>query len=72
MIGFGGWNMPVFYSSILEEHQAVRQQVGIFDISHMGQIRGFGTRGRTLVEYLSYEQLRTAPRLSRAVHSDVE
>jgi aminomethyltransferase len=42
MIGFGGWNMPVFYSSILEEHQAVRQRVGIFDISHMGQIRVFG------------------------------
>jgi aminomethyltransferase len=42
MIGFGGWNMPIFYSSILEEHQAVRQCVGIFDISHMGQIRVSG------------------------------
>jgi aminomethyltransferase len=42
MIGFGGWNMPVFYSSILEEHQAVRQNIGIFDISHMGQIRVSG------------------------------
>jgi aminomethyltransferase len=42
MIDFGGWNMPVFYSSILEEHQAVRQHVGIFDISHMGQIRVSG------------------------------
>src|ERR1700731_696571 len=42
MIGFGGWNMPVFYSSILEEHRAVRERVGIFDISHMGQIRVSG------------------------------
>jgi aminomethyltransferase len=42
MIGFGGWNMPVYYSSILEEHQAVRQHIGIFDISHMGQIRVSG------------------------------
>jgi aminomethyltransferase len=42
MIGFGGWDMPVYYSSILEEHQAVRQRVGIFDISHMGQIRVSG------------------------------
>jgi aminomethyltransferase len=42
MIDFGGWDMPVFYSSILEEHQAVRQRVGIFDISHMGQIRVSG------------------------------
>jgi aminomethyltransferase len=38
MIEFGGWNMPVFYSGILEEHKAVREQVGIFDISHMGQL----------------------------------
>jgi aminomethyltransferase len=38
MVEFGGWNMPVFYSSILEEHRAVREQVGVFDISHMGQI----------------------------------
>jgi aminomethyltransferase len=42
MVGFGGWTMPVFYSSILEEHQAVRNGVGIFDISHMGQIRVWG------------------------------
>ena len=42
MVGFGGWNMPVFYSGILDEHQAVRQHVGIFDISHMGQIEVSG------------------------------
>jgi aminomethyltransferase len=41
---FGGWEMPVFYSSIIEEHQAVRKAAGIFDISHMGEIfiRGAG------------------------------
>ncbi len=38
MVPFGGWYMPVQYSSILDEHAAVRQQVGVFDISHMGQI----------------------------------
>lgn len=38
MVPFGGWYMPVQYTSILYEHAAVRQQVGIFDISHMGQI----------------------------------
>ena len=42
MIGFGGWNMPVFYSSILEEHRAVREHIGIFDISHMGQVEVSG------------------------------
>jgi aminomethyltransferase len=38
MISFGGWLMPVQYTSIVEEHQAVRNNVGIFDISHMGQL----------------------------------
>src|SRR5207302_610162 len=38
IIPFGGWLMPVQYTSILEEHHAVRNNVGIFDISHMGQL----------------------------------
>src|SRR5437667_6212548 len=38
IIPFGGWLMPVQYTSIVEEHQAVRNNVGIFDISHMGQL----------------------------------
>jgi aminomethyltransferase len=42
MTEFGGWNMPVYYSSIVDEHHAVRNQVGIFDISHMGQIEVSG------------------------------
>src|SRR6266496_4924527 len=38
MVSFAGWVMPVQYTSIVEEHQAVRNNVGIFDISHMGQM----------------------------------
>ncbi|MDB4734433.1 glycine cleavage system aminomethyltransferase GcvT [Akkermansiaceae bacterium] len=38
MVPFAGWEMPVVYSSIIEEHQSVRKEVGIFDISHMGQV----------------------------------
>src|SRR4029450_5992100 len=38
MVPFAGWLMPVQYTSIREEHQAVRNNVGIFDISHMGQL----------------------------------
>ena len=38
MVEFGGWEMPVQYTSILEEHHAVRQAAGLFDIDHMGQI----------------------------------
>jgi aminomethyltransferase len=37
MVPFAGWEMPVQYSSIMEEHQFVRNRVGVFDISHMGQ-----------------------------------
>src|SRR5512133_207275 len=38
LVEFGGWSMPVQYSTIDEEHQAVRQRVGLFDISHMGRL----------------------------------
>ncbi len=38
LIEFGGWEMPVQYSSIIDEHLAVRKSAGIFDISHMGEI----------------------------------
>lgn len=37
LVPFAGWNMPVQYASIIKEHTAVRESVGIFDISHMGQ-----------------------------------
>ena len=38
LIEFGGWEMPVQYTSIIEEHRAVRQAAGLFDISHMGEV----------------------------------
>ena len=42
MIPFGDWLMPVQYSGIMDEHQAVRKNVGVFDISHMGQLTATG------------------------------
>jgi glycine cleavage system T protein (aminomethyltransferase) len=53
MVDFGGWNMPVQYSSILEEHNAVRNAVGIFDVSHMGEIEIQGREATQLVDYVS-------------------
>lgn len=44
MIGFGGWEMPVQYSGILEEHRAVRARAGLFDVSHMGEVEVSGPR----------------------------
>jgi aminomethyltransferase len=42
MVDFGGWDMPVQYSGILEEHRAVRERVGLFDVSHMGELEVTG------------------------------
>ncbi|MCR5266134.1 MAG: glycine cleavage system aminomethyltransferase GcvT [Cyanobacteria bacterium RUI128] len=38
MVDFAGWHMPVQYSSIIEEHKTVRESVGLFDVSHMGEV----------------------------------
>ncbi len=38
MVDFAGWDMPVQYTSIIEEHRTVRQNVGLFDVSHMGEL----------------------------------
>ncbi len=46
MVPFAGWLMPVQYTSIVQEHQAVRNDVGIFDISHMGQLIADGAGAR--------------------------
>jgi aminomethyltransferase len=46
MVPFAGWLMPVQYTSIVEEHRAVRNNVGIFDISHMGQLTVEGSGAR--------------------------
>jgi aminomethyltransferase len=42
MIVFGGWEMPIYYTSIVTEHRAVRERAGIFDISHMGEVEVSG------------------------------
>ncbi len=43
-VEFGGWNMPVWYSSGLDEHHAVRQRMGLFDLCHMGRLVLSGPR----------------------------
>ena len=50
MVDFAGWEMPVQYSSIVEEHSAVRSKVGLFDISHMGRLV---FRGQTSESFLN-------------------
>ncbi|HEY6344649.1 MAG TPA: glycine cleavage system aminomethyltransferase GcvT [Bryobacteraceae bacterium] len=51
MIDFGGWEMPLQYSGIVEEHGAVRRRVGLFDVSHMGKIEIDGSEAAALVNH---------------------
>ena len=53
MIPFGGWDMPVRYSGIAEEHQAVRTAAGLFDISHMGEVEIAGDDAFTAVQRIA-------------------
>lgn len=52
MMGFGGFNMPVQYSSIIEEHMAVRKEAGLFDVSHMGELLVRGPKALPLIQRL--------------------
>lgn len=51
LVEFGGWEMPVQYSGILEEHRAVRERAGLFDVSHMGE---FTCEGPGALDFLQY------------------
>jgi aminomethyltransferase len=51
MVEFSGWEMPVQYSGIVEEHRAVRTRAGLFDVSHMGE---FSVGGEQALAYLQY------------------
>ena len=53
MVDFGGWDMPLEYSGILAEHEAVRTRAGIFDVSHMGEIEIRGPAALNLVQWVS-------------------
>src|SRR5436190_3223174 len=53
MVDFGGWDMPVEYSGLISEHMAVRTGVGVFDVSHMGDILVIGKQALPAVQYIS-------------------
>ncbi|USZ67720.1 glycine cleavage system aminomethyltransferase GcvT [Halorussus salilacus] len=50
---FGGWEMPVEFDSIQDEHRAVREEAGVFDVSHMGEIEVGGSDAETLMQRLT-------------------
>src|SRR5919107_5241719 len=53
MVEFGGWDMPVEYSGIVNEHLAVRTRAGLFDVSHMGEIELAGKDALAAVQKIS-------------------
>ena len=53
MVPFGGWDMPVEYSGITDEHMAVRTRAGLFDVSHMGEIEIAGADALAAVQKIS-------------------
>lgn len=58
LIDFHGWMLPVQYTSIMEEHTAVRKQAGLFDISHMGQVMVSGPRAEEFLQKLLTNDVR--------------
>lgn len=58
-VEFGGWDMPVQYSGIIEEHTATRNAAGLFDISHMGQINVRGPDALPFLQHIATQDVAT-------------
>jgi aminomethyltransferase len=52
MVDFGGWDMPIQYTTITEEHTAVRAAAGVFDVSHMGRLSFSGAGALDLIQFV--------------------
>lgn len=57
MVPFGGWDMPVQYSGVIQEHEAVRTKVGLFDVSHMGEFLISGAGARAFLQSMTTNDL---------------
>ncbi|NBX37414.1 MAG: glycine cleavage system aminomethyltransferase GcvT [Planctomycetes bacterium] len=57
MVDFAGWEMPLLYSSILEEHRHCRTAAGFFDVSHMGRLRFSGRHARKFLDHVCTRQV---------------
>jgi aminomethyltransferase len=67
-IEFGGWEMPLQFSGIVEEHLTVRKAVGLFDVSHMGKLFIEGRDAHAFLDRLSANALSTQPGRARYTH----
>src|SRR5215467_11308454 len=58
LIEFGGWEMPVQYTSITDEHLVVRKAAGLFDIAHMGEVSVLGKAAEQFLNYVLTNDIR--------------
>ncbi len=61
MVPFGGFEMPIQYTDIVNEHQAVRHACGVFDVSHMGEVLVTGKEAEKFVQYIFTNDVKDAP-----------
>lgn len=69
MVDFAGWNMPVQYKSIVQEHMAVRTKVGLFDVSHMGEFVVVGSDAESFVQYVVANDCKRLSRPDMALYT---
>jgi len=67
-IEFGGWEMPLLYTGIVEEHLTVRKAVGLFDVSHMGKIFVEGLASHAFLDSLCANEIARTPGRARYTH----
>src|SRR4051794_10676074 len=61
LVDFAGWEMPVQYTGVLDECRAVREGVGLFDVSHMGRVRVSGPGALPYLQYLTVNDVSELP-----------
>lgn len=69
LVDFAGWEMPIHYGSQIDEHHAVRQQVGMFDVAHMAAVDLTGPRTREFLQYLLANDVAKLQLTGKALYS---
>lgn len=69
IVDFGGWDMPIQYQSLIEEHHAVRQHAGVFDVSHMNVVDVGGADAKAWLRYLLANDVEKLTEVGRALYS---
>jgi len=69
MVDFSGWDMPIHYGSQIQEHKSVRENVGVFDVSHMTVVDVMGQEAKTYLQYLLANDVDKLTTLGKALYT---